>query len=172
MRENSAMIDRSVQPENVTDCSLNGSWHATGSRAARQRPPHLKLHLSQNSRRNAFTAYGEGYVAVNGVRYESSLVVLPDRIVEDWSVPTIESLTQGDMEALALLKPELVLLGTGDLLRFPDSRLLASLAAARIGAEFMDTRAACRTYNILAAEGRNVAAALIIPVPAQTPYAG
>ena len=122
----------------------------------------MKLHLSQNSRRNTFTAYGEGYVAVNGVRYESSLVVLPDRIVEDWNVPTLESLTQDNIGALALLKPELVLLGTGDLLRFPDSRLLASLAAARIGAEIMDTRAACRTYNILAEEGRNVAAALII----------
>ena len=97
------------------------------------------------------------------MRYESSLVVLPDRIVENWNVPTLESLTQDDIGALALLKPELVLLGTGELLRFPDPRLLASLSAARIGAEIMDTRAACRTYNILAEEGRNVAAALIIP---------
>jgi uncharacterized protein len=123
----------------------------------------LKLHLSQNSRRNAFTAYGQGYVAVNGVRYESSLVVLPDRIVEDWNVQDFESLAQSDLGALALLNPELVLLGTGDVLRFLDSKLLASLAGAGIGAEVMDTRAACRTYNILAEEGRNVAAALIIP---------
>lgn len=114
-------------------------------------------------RRNAFTAYGQGYVAVNGVRYQSSLVVLPDRIVEDWNVQDFASLAQSDLGALASLKPELVLLGTGDLLRFPDSKLLASLAAAGIGAEIMDTRAACRTYNILAEEGRNVAAALIIP---------
>ena len=97
------------------------------------------------------------------MRYGSSLVVLPDGIVENWNVPTLESLTEDNIRALALLKPELVLLGTGDLLRFPDSRLLASLAAGRIGAEIMDTRAACRTYNILAEEGRNVAAALIIP---------
>jgi uncharacterized protein len=124
----------------------------------------LKLHLSQNSKRNAFTAYGPGFVAVNSVRYESSLVVLPDRIVQDWNVQNFESLAQRDIDALALLKPELVLLGTGDRLRFPDSRLLSSLAAARIGAEVMDTRAACRTYNILAEEGRNVAAALIIPI--------
>jgi len=139
------------------------SCHATGSQAARQRPLRLKLHLSQNSPRNAFTAYGQGYVAVNGVRYESSLVVLPDRIVEHWNVTSLESLTQDDIGTLALLKPELVLLGTGDVLRFPDARLLASLSAARIGAEIMDTRAACRTYNILAEEGRHVAAALIIP---------
>ena len=132
----------------------------------------MKLHLSQHSRRNAFTAYGDGYVAVNGVRYESSLVVLPDRIVQDWNVPTLEALTLDNIGALALLKPELVLFGTGDLLRFPDARLLARLAAAGIGAEIMDTRAACRTYNILAEEGRNVAAALIIPAEVQAPRRG
>ena len=123
----------------------------------------MKLHLSQNSIRNTFTAYGPGFVAVNGVRHESSLVVLPDRIVENWDVQSFETLAQGDIEALALLKPELVLIGTGDALRFPDTRLMARLAAAGIGTEVMDTRAACRTYNILAEEGRYVAAALVIP---------
>ena len=88
---------------------------------------------------------------------------MPDRIMADWNVQSFESLASQDIEALAALKPELVLIGTGDRLRFPDPRLLASLASARIGAEVMDTRAACRTYNILAEEGRNVAAALIIP---------
>jgi uncharacterized protein len=140
------------------------SRNATGSQAERQRPLHLKLHLSQNSLRNAFTAYGRGYVTVNGVRYERSMVVLPDRVVTDWHVPTLESLTQDSIVALVELKPELILLGTGELLRFPDPRILAGLMAERIGAEVMDTQAACRTYNILAAEGRNVAAALIIPV--------
>lgn len=82
--------------------------------------------------------------------------------MENWDIQDFESLAQGDLSALVSLKPELVLLGTGDLLRFPDSKLLAGLAAAGIGAEIMDTRAACRTYNILAEEGRNVAAALII----------
>jgi uncharacterized protein len=88
---------------------------------------------------------------------------MPDRIVEDWRVQNFESLTPEDIGELALLKPELVLFGTGEHLRFPDPKLLARLAAIRIGAEVMDTRAACRTYNILAEEGRNVAAALIIP---------
>jgi uncharacterized protein len=102
-------------------------------------------------------------VAVNGVRYETSLIVMPDRIAEDWKVQNFESLVQDNIEALAALKPEIVLLGTGDVLRFPDPRLLVSLARVGIGAEVMDTRAACRTYNILAEEGRNVAAALLIP---------
>ena len=99
---------------------------------------------------------------MNGERYERSLIVMPDRIMADWNVPNLDSLTQHDIGALALLMPELVLLGTGEILRFPDPRLLASLFSAAIGAEMMDTRAACRTYNILAEEGRNVAAALII----------
>ena len=122
----------------------------------------MKLHLSRNTSKNSITAYGRGYVAVNGERYERSLIVMPDRIVADWDVPSLDSLTQHNIEALAVLKPELVLLGTGEILRFPDSRLLATLFSAAIGAETMDTRAACRTYNILAEEGRNVAAALII----------
>ena len=88
---------------------------------------------------------------------------MPDRIAEDWKVQNFEALVEDNTEALAALKPELVLLGTGDVLRFPDPRLLVNLTHAGIGAEVMDTRAACRTYNILAEEGRNVAAALIIP---------
>lgn len=102
-------------------------------------------------------------MAVNGVRYETSLIVMPDGIAEDWKVQNLEALVHANIEDLAALKPELVLLGTGDVLRFPDPRLLVTLTHAGIGAEVMDTRAACRTYNILAEEGRNVAAALIIP---------
>lgn len=97
------------------------------------------------------------------MRYVSSLVVLPTRIVADWDVRDIALLARQDIDALALLNPELVLLGTGKRMRFPAANLLAGLAAKRIGSEVMDTRAACRTYNILAEEGRNVAAALIIP---------
>jgi uncharacterized protein len=123
----------------------------------------VKLHLSGNSSRNTFTAYGKGYVAVNGVRYESSLVVLPDRLIDRWDVGSVDTLTQDDVGELAELKPELVLLGTGESLHFPSSELLTVLLSAGIGTEVMDTYAACRTYNILAQEGRNVAAALVIP---------
>ena len=122
----------------------------------------MKLHLSGNATLNSVTAYGPGYVAINGVRYERSLIILPDKIVADWNVPDLESLGPADISAVAALHPELVLLGTGDRLRFPESGLLAALGSAGIGAEIMDTAAACRTYNILAAEGRTVAAALII----------
>ena len=122
----------------------------------------MKLHLARNDNQNTFTGYGDGYVMVNAVRYERSLVVLPDRPVEAWAVGEVDALREKDLEFLARLGVEIVLLGTGESLRFLHPRLLQSLARARVGVEVMDTHAACRTYNILVAEGRKVAAALIL----------
>ena len=122
----------------------------------------MKLHLARSDNQNTFTGYGEGYVMVNAVRHERSLVVLPDRPVEDWPVRGVDALQEEDLQFLAGLGVEIVLLGTGESLRFLHPRLLQPLAQARVGVEVMDTRAACRTYNILVAEGRKVAAALIL----------
>jgi uncharacterized protein len=122
----------------------------------------LKLHLATSSNQNTFTGYGEGYVMVNAVRYERSLVVLPDRPVEAWAVAAVDALRQEDLQFLGALGVEIVLLGTGASLHFLRPHLLQPLARAGVGVEVMDTRAACRTYNILVAEGRKVAAALIL----------
>ena len=122
----------------------------------------MKLHLARSDNQNTFTGYGEGYVMVNAVRHERSLVVLPDRPVEAWPVEGVDALQEEDLQFLAGLGVEIVLLGTGESLRFLHPRLLQPLAQARVGVEVMDTRAACRTYNILVAEGRKVAAALIL----------
>jgi len=86
--------------------------------------------------------------------------VLPDR-VEPWRVSQFDRLTENDFVFLKNLGPEIVLLGTGARQRFPHPRLTAALAQAGIGLEVMDLQAACRTYNILVAEERKVAAALI-----------
>jgi len=123
--------------------------------------PPLKLHLSNISGINAFTGYGEGYVMVNRQRYERSLVVQPDRLLTDWRPAGFDALAAADFARLAELKPEIVLLGTGARLRFPRPELTRALMEARIGLEVMDIQAACRTYNILAAEERKVAAALL-----------
>jgi uncharacterized protein len=120
----------------------------------------VKLHASRPSGVNTITGYGEGYVMVNGERRASSLVVLADRI-EDWSVERFDALTAGDFQFLKQLDVEIVLLGTGARQRFPHPRLTAALAQAGIGLEVMDVHAACRTYNILVAEERKVAAALL-----------
>jgi uncharacterized protein len=97
---------------------------------------------------------------VNGQRHESSLIVTAERI-EPWNVSAFGSIGAADFERLRSLDVEIVLLGTGDRQRFPHPSLTAPLAAARIGLEVMDLKAACRTYNILIAEARRVAAALL-----------
>ena len=108
-----------------------------------------------------FTAYGEGYVAVNNEKHEKSLILLPEAIMPAWPEAKPETLSEADMAKLLELGTEIVLLGTGQRLRFPPGALLRPFAPAGIGIEVMDIQAACRTYNILAAEGRQVAAALI-----------
>jgi uncharacterized protein len=117
----------------------------------------VKLHAATAGAYNAITAYGEGYVAVNGQRHESSLIVTPDQVLA-WDVSEFKELKSENFERLKGLQAEIILLGTGAQQRFPHPSLTASLA----GLEVMDVKAACRTYNILVAEGRKVAAALLL----------
>jgi uncharacterized protein len=122
----------------------------------------LKIEREQAAGKNLFTGYGDGYVAVNGARHSASLVVSGDRLITDWPAASLEALTADHLAAIVELKPEIVLLGSGPTFRFPEPALLAPLYKAGIGVEVMDTPAACRTYNILLGEGRNVIAALIL----------
>jgi uncharacterized protein len=122
----------------------------------------LKLHLDPATAKNAITGYGEGYVMVNRQRFERSLVVLPERIIPDWPATTFEALAPEHLAALAGLDREIILLGTGARLRFPRPEIMRALVQSRVGVEVMDLQAACRTYNILLAEDRRVAAALLI----------
>ena len=122
----------------------------------------MKFHLARAEGRNVFTGYGVGYVSINDQRHERSLVVAPDHAVEPWGADSFDALTPAHFEALLALKPEIVIFGTGEHLRFPRPELTRSLADAAVGFEAMDTKAACRTYNILVAEGRAVVAAILI----------
>lgn len=121
----------------------------------------MKLHLANMAGLNVFTAYGDDYVAVNHEKHLKNLIVLPESIIPEWSTATVETLAAEDMQKLLELGTEIILLGTGSRLRFPAGQLMRPFAPAGIGLEIMDLRAACRTYNILAAEGRKVAAALL-----------
>ncbi len=121
----------------------------------------MKLHSDRPAGANTFTAYGDGWFDVNGERHTGSVLVVPEADVVAWGVVDFESLSEADFERLVLLEPELVLLGTGTRQRFPHPRLMASLAHRQIGVEVMDTGAACRTYNILAGEGRRALAAVL-----------
>lgn len=123
----------------------------------------MKLHLDRFDGRNAFTGYGAGYVSVNGRRHETSLVVFPDRLIDPWAVTCAEDLVEPSLDFLSGLALEIVLVGTGPRMHLLHPKHYRRLSESRIGVEVMDTLAACRTYNILLAEGRKVAAALVIP---------
>ena len=96
-------------------------------------------------------------------RLHKSCLVLPDRVVEDWPLNDVDAFTDAVAQDLAALKPELVLLGTGTSLQFPSASSRSVLLRQHIGIEVMDNSAACRTYNLLADEGRYPLLALILP---------
>ena len=120
----------------------------------------MKLQASSPSALNTFSGYGEGYVLINGQRHEGSMIVMPERM-QPWDVAGFDALKEADFQVFLELKLEILLLGTGPKQRFPHPRLTRALAQRRIGVEVMDLQAACRTYNILMAEERIVAAALL-----------
>ncbi|NMG54978.1 Mth938-like domain-containing protein [Aromatoleum aromaticum] len=124
----------------------------------------MKLNLEQNPNLNLFTGYAADHVMVNKVRHEGNLIVTSERVLA-WKAAGFDALAVDDFVALRELAPEVVLLGTGSRLRFPSPRVLRPLIDAGIGYEIMDLAAACRTYNILATEGRAVAAALVFDAP-------
>ena len=122
----------------------------------------VKLHLANPGDTKLFTAHGAGHVMVNGERFDHSIVVLAEEVRNDWAVAGFEALAEAHFSYFIALKPDVLLLGTGATQRFPHPRLYRTLTDARIGVECMDTPAACRTYNILVAEGRRVIAAILI----------
>ena len=108
------------------------------------------------------SGYGPGWVGIQGERIQHSVVVGARGERFDWDCPRFEALSEAHFEQLAALQPELVVFGSGSRLRFAPPRLQRALMERRIGLETMDTLAACRTYNILAGEGRHVVVALLI----------
>ena len=125
-------------------------------------PPRMKLRSSVTAGLLAITAYDAWHIAVNGRSLKKSFLLTPHRLIEGWPPDSFDRLAESDLRAVADLNCPIVLLGTGLRQHFPVPGLLRSLTDRRFGVEVMDTHAACRTYNILMAEGRDVAAALII----------
>lgn len=122
----------------------------------------MKLQPDRQPTLNTVSAYGSGYIEINATRYETSLLLQPEGPVTPWSCKSFAALSVEDFEVIASKKPALVILGSGLKIQFPRPELIAPLIKAKIGIETMDLQAACRTYNVLMAEGRNVLAALIM----------
>lgn len=124
----------------------------------------MKLQPDRNDASlNIITAVTPSAISVNAVSLAGSLIVPWRGEVQSWDCREIGALTQEHLELVASMSPEVVLLGTGPRLRFASPSLLRPLMSRRIGMETMDTAAACRTFNILAGEGRSVVALLMLP---------
>jgi len=123
----------------------------------------MKFHL-QAPTGTLVTGTGPGWIRVGADEYREGVVLLPEAVVRGFAPEGLDAFGAGDFEALLVHKPEIVLVGTGATQRFLSPRVLAPLTNARVGVEMMDTRAACRTFNILVGEGRRVAAALVMAV--------
>ena len=107
-------------------------------------------------------AYQDGQLTIGSQHYRSSVILTPERVLDDWRPQQYQELHDEDFHVLRELQPEIVLLGTGPALHFPAPSLTALLLEAGIGVEVMNTAAACRTFNILLAEDRAVVAALLL----------
>ncbi len=129
----------------------------------------MKLQPDQSDVQS-ISGYGPGWIAVDGERIENSVVVSSTGLRFDWQCKSFEDLCAAHFARLAQIDAELVIFGSGERLRFPEPAWLSPLIAKRIGVETMDTRAACRTYNILSGEGRKVIVALLVEIA--TPQVG
>lgn len=126
----------------------------------------MKIELdSPAAGRNFIQSYSAAGIVINNVPYTGSLILSPDRIMENWPPRNAAELDATHIQQIIALQPELVILGTGNRLQFPSTDITALLHAAHIGFEIMDTAAACRAYNFTAGEGRIVVAALMAIVP-------
>jgi|LNFM01.2.fsa_nt_gb uncharacterized protein len=123
----------------------------------------MKLHLTNARTGHSFTAYGPGYLAINGTRYGHPLLVFPDQPPRQWPISDFPGLSAADAAMLLEHRPEIIVFGTGPEQRLPGPELLRALAGSGTGFEFMATPAGCRTFNILAAEGRHVLGAMFLP---------
>ena len=121
----------------------------------------MKFQADKSDAQN-ITGYGPGWIAVDKQNYEHSLLLSSRGLLKAWSCTSFEELMAAHFEELAQLDAEVIIFGSGAKNRFPPVAWLKPLMSKRIGLETMDTASACRTYNVLAGEGRNVVAALLL----------
>jgi len=122
----------------------------------------MSLALEDNQAKYQIRAFRPGFIQINEQTYTHSLIVCAEKLITDWPPQTITELTHEHLQIIVEMQPAILLIGTGASIYFPPLDCYGELINAGIGVEIMDTGAACRTYNILTAEGRHVIAALMI----------
>jgi uncharacterized protein len=124
----------------------------------------MKIELdTHDAALNIIKSYSRDGVIIKNTLYQNSIIVSPDTVIEDWAPAAFSDLAVSHFSGIIKLSPEIVLIGTGERIRFPDGSILDAMLTRHIGVEVMDTGAACRAYNFLAGEGRVVFAALLQP---------
>ncbi len=121
----------------------------------------MELHRSDSSALNLIKTPASGEFIVNDVLYKQSIIVTMDDVIEDWSARSVADLRLEDFNMLADFDAEILILGTGRKLVFPDSQLFSPLVQRRCGYEVMNSRSACITFNLLLGDARKVVAALL-----------
>ncbi|MDC8783755.1 Mth938-like domain-containing protein [Roseateles koreensis] len=132
------------------------------SAASSSQHPHMKFQLDEPQGGNSISRHDGQSIWVNNSQHTHSLLVPWQGEVQPWPLDHFESLANSHFEQILSLQPELVIFGSGSRIRFAHPALYQCLIQQRIGVETMDLAAACRTYNVLASEGRAVLAALLI----------
>lgn len=122
----------------------------------------MSLTLDDNTARYQIRSYTPGEIRINDLHFTKSIIVSPTQIIENWSPQSIDELSQNDFLIFLELKPAILLIGTGATHKIISIEFYGELINAGIGVEVMNTSAACRTFNALTAEERNVAAALLL----------
>ncbi len=122
----------------------------------------MQLDRDQSVYQFNLRAYRPGCLLVNDQEYLNSIILCPQRIISPWRPSNISEMTTTDLELILELKPEILLLGTGNRHHIVPTATLASLINSGVAVEVMSTAAACRTFRLLAADSRPVAAALLI----------
>ncbi len=122
------------------------------------------MKFAQDSQQDGYviTAYDEDTVSINGKVFSQSLIIANTQFNESWQIATVAQLASEHIDKVLSFDPELIIIGTGSKLIFPAVEVYSAIIQRGIGVDFMDTRAACRTYNILMSEGRGVVAGLIL----------
>lgn len=120
------------------------------------------MDLDNNEAKYQIRSFTPGAIKINDITYHQSLIITPEQILENWGPQNVAEITPESLAAIVDLKPDVLLIGTGATLTFIKLEVYGELLNLNIGVEVMDTRAACRTYNALTAENRNVVAALIV----------
>lgn len=122
----------------------------------------MKFSEDNNADSHTIRAYDSHSININGKVFNRSLIVSRQHLQADWPVASIADLNATTLAELLVIQPEVILIGTGSRLQFPSPDVYASLLNQGIGVEFMDSGAACRTYNILLGEDRQVIAGIIL----------